>query len=66
MNPDNDTLKKYEAAVAEYNKTQLKPNDKFQMKACHLCLNYRAAGDVRVMQSSRYIYGKDSTTVSKM
>jgi len=63
LNPDADTVARYQRAVDEYNATQLSAGDKFLMKGCHLCLNYRAAGDVRVMQSSRYFYGKDTKTV---
>jgi hypothetical protein len=65
LNPDKETLKRYDDAVEEYNRTMLKDGEKFMMKACHLCLNYRVKGDVRVMQSSRYFNGRDTETVLK-
>eukprot|EP01124_Arcella_intermedia_P027113 TRINITY_DN5242_c0_g1_i1.p1 TRINITY_DN5242_c0_g1~~TRINITY_DN5242_c0_g1_i1.p1 ORF type:complete len:275 (+),score=54.68 TRINITY_DN5242_c0_g1_i1:48-827(+) len=63
LNPDPQTVKAYQDLVEQYNKTQLKEGEKFTMKGCYLCLNYRALGDVKVMQSSRYFYGQDSKTV---
>jgi len=56
-------VRRYQEAVEEYNKTQLRPAEKFFMKGCHLCLNYRVAGDIRVMQTSRYINARDTKTV---
>jgi len=63
LNPDEQTIARYQAAVEEYNATQLKPDHKFPMKSCVLCLTYRVAGDNRVMQSSRYFYGKETQSV---
>eukprot|EP01129_Flabellula_baltica_P016741 TRINITY_DN9070_c0_g1_i1.p1 TRINITY_DN9070_c0_g1~~TRINITY_DN9070_c0_g1_i1.p1 ORF type:complete len:262 (-),score=56.37 TRINITY_DN9070_c0_g1_i1:15-800(-) len=61
LNPDEETLQRYYDAVDEFNSTI--PGDKHQMKACHLSLNYREKGDIRVMQSSRYMFSKETQAV---
>jgi hypothetical protein len=79
LNPAAEIIKKYEDAVwcsfcfgstfrshlqvDEYNAVVMKPEESNKMKACVLCLNYRQAGDVTVLQSSRYFYSQDPQQV---
>jgi len=62
LNPDQDTLNKYHAAVEEYNQSELKDTVN-KMKGVFLCLNFRTLGDVNVMQSSRYIHSNSTNEV---
>lgn len=65
LNPDDETLERYNKAVAEWNDNHPELSDK--MKNCYLCLVFRDAdgneNPVRVLQSARYIRSNDSDYV---
>jgi len=63
LNPDEETVAKYTAAVEEYNEQHFGKSVKNKMKAPYLCLSYREAGEVSVLQSSRYIYASNTDDV---
>lgn len=65
INPKLKTVFKFEEICAKI--TENRKNDKgfTKIKACHLSLDFRGVGDVRVMQSSRYIVSDNRDQVIK-
>jgi len=55
--PDKETLKRYDDAVEEWNQTVLPTAEGAisKMRPVFLCLNFREAGEIFVMQSARHI-----------
>lgn len=69
LNPDAGTLQRYEQAVADWNaknwdaKSNRRPGAATQMRPVYLCLNFREAGPVFVLQSARHILSEDTERV---
>lgn len=61
LNPDEETVSRFQAACREYNETMVPIKE---MKACHLSLFFKQPNaEVRVMQSSRYLPCDSTETV---
>jgi hypothetical protein len=63
LNPDPSVVAEFEACVDEWNAKH--PDAKKPMKACVLALDFKDAGFVHVMQSSRYLPSNDQEFVVK-
>ncbi len=59
LNPTLKTVDKFTQICEEINEKNKNVQGFNKIKACHLCLHYKDVGDIRVMQSSRYITSDD-------
>jgi len=59
INPSLKTVNKFSQICEEINEKNKDVRGFNKIKACHLCLHYKNVGDLRVMQSSRYLTSND-------
>ena len=65
INPKPQTVKKFEEICNQITKSRIEESGFRPIKPCHLSLNFKNVGDLRVMQSSRYIVSQDMHHVIK-
>ena len=65
INPAEKTVKKFGEICAKINQSRANTTNFTKIKDCHLCLHYKGKGDLRVMQSSRYITSDDMNYIIK-
>lgn len=65
VNPKPKTVTKFEEICGKITESRKNEKGFTKIKACHLSLDFRGVGDVRVMQSSRYIMSDDRNHVIK-
>ena len=65
LNPAPKTVAKFAEICQNINRSNVNNPNFTKIKDCHLCLHYREKGDIRVMQSSRYITSDNMDDIIK-